>query len=140
MSVRLVVTNSRSLSGKWTRALRSAQCVNRKHLEDLKLPARFGGAGEVDGHDAYIYVVVITGLCFWLAYRVDVWRNRYEAACDVAKEYAVEKEKLQKEYDFLKETIASWTTKPVYALLSDQQIQEIGKTVGQFIKEPKWLN
>jgi hypothetical protein len=87
-----------------------------------------------------LIISVLVGLCFWLAYRVDVWHNKYDAAYDVAKEYAADKEKMQKDYDFLKETVASWTTKPVYALLSDQQIQEIGKIVGQVVKEPKWLN
>lgn len=87
-----------------------------------------------------LIMVVLSGLCIGLAHRVDVWRTKYNSACDVAIEYAKDKETLQKEYDFLKETVATWTTKPVYALLSDAQIAEIGKTVGQYIKEPKWLN
>lgn len=87
-----------------------------------------------------LIIAVLVGICFWLAYRIDTWRNKYEDACAVAARYADEKDKLQKEYNFLKEAIASWNTKPVYALLSDQQIAEIGKTVGEYIKEPKWLN
>ncbi len=87
-----------------------------------------------------LIIAVLVGICFWLAYRVDTWQKKYDDACDIAARYSDQRDALQKEYNFLKESVASWNTKPVYALLSDAQIQQIGETVGKFIKEPKWLN
>lgn len=85
-------------------------------------------------------ILILLALCVFMFYRIQVWRDRNETIAHDLEATARAKEELQKEYDFLKETVASWTTKPVYALLTDAQIAEIGKTVGQYIKEPKWLN
>jgi hypothetical protein len=83
---------------------------------------------------------ILLVLCLFLFCRVQVWKDRYEDVSTAAEKLATEGVELRKNFDFLKESIASWNTKPVYALLSDQQIADIGKTVGQYIKEPKWLN
>lgn len=85
-------------------------------------------------------ILILLALCVFLFYRIQVWRDRNETIAYELETVTAAKDELQKSHDFLKESIASWNTKPVYALLSDAQIAEIGKTVGQYIKEPKWLN
>jgi len=85
-------------------------------------------------------LIILMPLCIFLFCRIQVWRDRYEDASTAAEKLATEEAELRKNYDFLKESIASWNTKPVYALLSDQQIKAIAKTVAEAIKEPKWVN
>lgn len=84
--------------------------------------------------------LILLALCVFLFYRIQVWRDRYEDESTTSERLATEKVELQKNHDFLKESIASWNTKPVYALLTEQQIVTIAKTVAEAIEKPKWVN
>lgn len=60
---------------------------------------------------------------------------------DEVTDVTADKEKLQKELDFTKESIVGLFNKPIYATLTAVQIEQIGQIVAAKIQEPKpWLN
>lgn len=80
-----------------------------------------------------VYAILVTLWSFW------VWTGRENVKEDV-EGLTAENTQLTTEKEFYRNVIVKMYEKPVYALITNEQVQQIGKVVADHVKEPKWLN
>lgn len=88
----------------------------------------------------FIYGAIVSLVCGWLFWSRDRYRNAFYECLDDNQQLTDKCETVTKENLYIKESIVTLYKKPVYALITEEQVSQIGQIVAKHIKEPKWLN
>jgi len=86
----------------------------------------------------YAFVVTIW-LCY-LGYKLDGWKQDYKNLESNNAKLDIDKQRVETELKFLKESIVALYAKPVYVNLNQAQIEAIAQLLSDKMKEPSWVN
>lgn len=89
---------------------------------------------------AFALVSGLVGLFGWILWSRDRFKAAFYEAMEDNSRLEEVVESVTEENTYIKEHVVALYKKPVYALITDKQIEQIGQIVAATLKEPKWLN
>lgn len=94
-----------------------------------------------------IFVTAATLLTCWLAYRLDLWKTlymaseeRFEMALAQVKESQTARIQAEDKTDSMQRFLNSISTRPIYAVLTTEQIELIGKLIVAGAAKKEYVN